>query len=574
MKNKIYYDNLFIYSYEDKTFFNAEFIKGINIIHGPNTSGKSTIIQLIFYALGINEYNEELKPLLQKKILVRLDFTLSNNKYTIIRYDETIKFKDKYTKPFHGINGNNSRVHNKLKKHLSTIFNFDLQTNNKTEYDQAPIESFFLPYYIAQDVGWTSLHKSFKQLQYIRKFKKDYLDYFLGIETTENKTERVKIENDLNIFRNERNFIKRQISEDGDYQIALLQDEECSTKAIEYLASISNKKEELIKKEKTLIKHQSQIIIAQEKLKTLKSIRTDLKKQDPRHQRCTECKQLIQLSNEHLYEYLQDVNDTQKNIDQLTEQTITLKEITSKSITTSNSIKTLREEIEEDYQILKQYNVNNVTMDDWLEHKIILKNHQKMKNELSSIQQKIEELEEKYKKLNDQKLEKRREKKINNFRSEFIEKLTEVELNIPKEKDNTNIYKLYTPPYQGVELLKSILAFSFSFINEINKNNFTTPPLMLDAIFKEDFDSANRKTVLNFIFNNSNKSHQSIITIADLNNTHKPEKITNELSNLDNQEVITNFICIGDNHKQRAILKEFDSSYNDLLNDTIEIFTT
>ena len=55
MRTQVIYKNFFIYCKQNKTSFFTEFINGINIIHGKNTSGKSTIIQAIQYTFGIND---------------------------------------------------------------------------------------------------------------------------------------------------------------------------------------------------------------------------------------------------------------------------------------------------------------------------------------------------------------------------------------------------------------------------------------------------------------------------------------------------------------------------------------
>ncbi|WP_423856505.1 AAA family ATPase [Aeromonas veronii] len=42
-----------------RSFFNTSFSSGINIIHGKNTSGKSTLLQSLLYTFGINDEKKE-----------------------------------------------------------------------------------------------------------------------------------------------------------------------------------------------------------------------------------------------------------------------------------------------------------------------------------------------------------------------------------------------------------------------------------------------------------------------------------------------------------------------------------
>jgi len=44
--------NRLIVFYNGKTIYDEKFNKGVNIICGENSSGKSTITELIFFALG------------------------------------------------------------------------------------------------------------------------------------------------------------------------------------------------------------------------------------------------------------------------------------------------------------------------------------------------------------------------------------------------------------------------------------------------------------------------------------------------------------------------------------------
>lgn len=54
MKTIIEYDRFFAFSEKTNKCFHAKFEKGINLIYGKNTSGKSTLIQAINYTFGIN----------------------------------------------------------------------------------------------------------------------------------------------------------------------------------------------------------------------------------------------------------------------------------------------------------------------------------------------------------------------------------------------------------------------------------------------------------------------------------------------------------------------------------------
>jgi hypothetical protein len=65
----------------------------------------------------------------------------------------------------------NIHQHVKGKAPLSDLFGFTLHLEYDNEYKPASLEAMFLPYYIAQDVGWVYRHKSFRGLDFAVFFK-------------------------------------------------------------------------------------------------------------------------------------------------------------------------------------------------------------------------------------------------------------------------------------------------------------------------------------------------------------------------------------------------------------------
>ncbi|QYS89037.1 AAA family ATPase [Flavobacterium davisii] len=92
MKSQVIYKNIFIYSQEKNTSFFTDFSEKINIIHGRNTSGKSTLIQAIHYTFGINDEKHKLTEILNENVIFRLDFILKKNKMKILQLFEIMIF--------------------------------------------------------------------------------------------------------------------------------------------------------------------------------------------------------------------------------------------------------------------------------------------------------------------------------------------------------------------------------------------------------------------------------------------------------------------------------------------------
>ena len=98
MEKIVKYSNFFAYSKKTKKCFNTSFSDGINIVHGKNTSGKSTLLQCILYTFGINDEKRKLEELLSEDVIFRLELTLVGSvakKVNIIRDGEVLLIKRK-----------------------------------------------------------------------------------------------------------------------------------------------------------------------------------------------------------------------------------------------------------------------------------------------------------------------------------------------------------------------------------------------------------------------------------------------------------------------------------------------
>jgi hypothetical protein len=134
-----------------------------------------------------------------------------------------------------------------------------------------------------------------------------------------------------------------------------------------------------------------------------------------------------------------------------------------------------------------------------------------------------------------------------------------------KKFENNKFYLLYEIPAfpkQGVELLKTLLSYSFSF-NKIIKN---TPyvhrfPFMLDAIFEGDLDEDNKGNILDFIYKNKPSDTQIIFSIADSKQNYIPVDVYNQ-NHLNGE---ANLICLGGNSKERAFLSPYEGQHKEYL---------
>lgn len=86
MQNNLFLNRLIIMTEEGETAYDEYFHKGVNIIHGQNSSGKSTIIRFIFFVLG-GSYGDFVPEALRCQY-VMAEVSINGIVYTLKRYLE------------------------------------------------------------------------------------------------------------------------------------------------------------------------------------------------------------------------------------------------------------------------------------------------------------------------------------------------------------------------------------------------------------------------------------------------------------------------------------------------------
>ena len=570
MKSRVIYKNFFIYSEQNQTSFYTDFINGINIIHGKNTSGKSTIIQAIHYTFGINDEKHKLIEILSESVIFRLDFVLKKGieEYiTIIRDDDFIfvKRENHPLEKFSGISGNSSKEHIKLKHYLSELFDFNLHLETSGEYKLASLEAMFLPYYVAQDYGWVLALKSFRGLDYFRNFKYDYYDYYLGITNEFDRLEKQKLEKEKKDLDNQIKFLTNIGKQDDELYLSKLKDELFITKSNEYIDSYKKNKEELIQTEKKYLLKCNEITFNEERLKILNKIKTSLKKENPIKDECPTCNQSLPSFLENIYEYSQDVNNTNSEIKKIKEK---LKVLQSSINSIEESISNQKELVSKDYSILIKYKIEDLTFGTWLDNKTKVKLTENVLTQIGEttimLNKKIDELK-KFK--TDDELRKDRNSRDFQFKKYFVDFLDKLKVKKFDDDKYTLLYRMGIFPKQGVELLKTMLAYYFAFNKVIEETEYVHRfPFLLDAIFKEDIDEDNRKMILEFIFKNKPKNEQIIFSFAESVKNPKTAKEYNE-------EIMKNEakLILTDLTNERSILKPFNIEQKEHLEVTMKL---
>lgn len=576
------FKRLLVYSTIQSKGFYSEFSDSVNIIHGRNTSGKSTLIQSLIYALGINDSKENLNDINDDDVFFRLDCTLKKDEKDInlvfVRSSEMIVIKEGSKPPirFDGINSNNSKEYKKYKEYFSKLINFTLLLQYKSELTSAPLEAALLPYYVSQSVGWVSIRESIGNFRFYKDFKLDYLDYYCGIENSQDRINKYNLEKEKKELEFEFKILSSYEDEKEELQLSKLLDNKLKGEINSYLNKFQELNTELSKKEAEHTQLCNKLSMLRGRQKVLNHILKNTKHQKPKIDNCPVCQQTLLGNLKDTYIYNQDINNTQKELKDTKNK---IKSIISKLNSAEDFISKHRTIIEKKYSILKNSNNWDATFDSWLEHHAYLKMAQNIQEQKYSCSKKIYEIKaslEKFK--SDHDINSEREKKEKEFLSIFRQKVSALGAKLPKEFKYRDLYSLTVFPNQGVELHKLLMAYNFSFYEMIKKDsNIHSFPFLLDAIFKEDIDLESRATILKFLSKEAPLGGQIFFSTAEYKNSEddtssalfKPKLIKNNYFSPD-----TKLICIGDGKTERTFLSGLSLYNDDIIEETIDLLST
>lgn len=575
MKTILEINSILIYSEENNKFFHTEFRDKLNVIYGKNTAGKSTLIQLILFAFGINDNKIKLAEILSEEIFVRIDCTLkkgaTKEPFVFIRQDETLLIKDNHHKVlrFNGISSDNSAEHIKLKKYFNGLFNFNLLLESNSGISEAPIETIFLPYYVSQEVGWVYLRKSFSNLTFYKNFKEDFLDYYLGIENIIDRNEKRNIEKEINKLQQQIKFYTDVEKDNQDLRLANVIDETLEGKANKLIEDISKKKNYLLDLENTYVTDSNRLTFYNQRLSVVSKVKRNHKNQEPGKDNCPTCTQILPSNIEDVYSFFQEENDTINLQRELKEK---IKKIQSRLNSLNKKILENRVDISSTYNTFNRYSENGLTLEKYINSKAniqLFDNLTKQIGQLTiALKSEIEKLKE-YKTDEEILLERRKKSKI--FKDTYFTNNSNLGLPSVKDERFYQLYEISSFPFQGVQLHLAVLSYHFAFNNLLSQTaDIHRLPLILDSVFKEDIEGGNKIKILNFINSNYPKDTQTILSIADDKNVDS--RIEQYQSEIFKENA--HMICVGNGTEEKALLKENDDSQKELIENTFKILET
>ncbi|MGD9861216.1 MAG: AAA family ATPase [Marinobacterium sp.] len=571
-------NSLLVYSPGDEKGFYTEFSDSVNIVHGRNTSGKSTLIQSVIYAMGINDSKENLNDINSNGVFFRLDCDIKGHKehcnLVFIRSDDTLVLKKGSEPPirFDGINSNNSFEYGRYKDIFSKLIGFDLVLQKQSELISAPLEAALLPYYISQSVGWVYIRESIGDFRFYKDFKLDFLDYYCGIESSHERINKYNLEKEKKELGFELKQLNSYENKNEELKVSKLLDERFKGEAEKYLESYQALNKDLSGKEAEHTKLCNKLSMLRGRQKVLTQIIANIKNQKPKIDQCPTCNQGLPGDLKEFYLYSQDINDALKEKDNVREQ---IKKTAAKLNSVENIISELRIKIEDDYSVLRHLKVSDITFDSWLNHNANLRMLKNISIKSDLLQKRIEVINGEIDRVGiGVDIDSLRQVKEREFLSIFKGKVLALGAQLPKESKYHNLYSINSFPCQGVELHKLLMAYNFSFYEMVYTNpDIHIFPFLLDAIFKEDIDTESRSNIFNFLSQETKAIGQVIFSVAEYKGDDTSSAPLFNVETIKDQyfSAETKLICIGDGKTKRSFLSKSDLIDSELINDTINL---
>lgn len=575
---KLILKSLLVYSPNGEKGFHTEFSESVNIVHGRNTSGKSTLIQSVIYAMGINDSKDNLNDINGDDVFFRLDCVLEKPEeicnLVFVRSNDTLVLQKGNEPPvrFDGINSNNSYEYVRYKELFSKLIGFDLVLQKQAELIGAPLEAALLPYYISQSVGWVYIRESIGDYRFYKDFKFDYLDYYCGIKNDHKRILKYNLEKE----KKELSFELKQLDsyeiKNEELKISKLLDERFKGEAESYLEGYQGLSKELSEKEAEHTKLCNKMSMLRGRQRVLSQIILNIKNQKPKIDQCPTCDQKLPGDLKEFYKYSQDINDALKEKDIVKEK---IKNNATKLNSVEKRVTDLRTKVEEDYGILRRLKSDNITFDSWLDHNANLRVLKNITIKKASCEKRINGINGEIEELgNSFDINSLRKSKERDFLSIFKRKILALGVQLPKETKYQELYSLNSFPYQGVELHQLLMAYNFSFYEMVMKNtSLHSFPFLLDAVFKEDIDTESRSNIFKFLSQETKSSGQVIFSVAEYKGD---ETSSNPLFNIETIKSeyfpsTTKLICIGDSKTKRSFLSDTALIDSVLINDTLNL---
>ncbi|WP_417464660.1 AAA family ATPase [Kordiimonas sp.] len=522
MRNLLFKE-LRILSKVEKRAIRIKFHPSRNVILGENDVGKSTLIKALYHSLGADTPQLNNSRWKRANAIYVLTFLIEDNEYTVLRdgrffgfFNSELKLVSKHL----GITGEKG-----VSKAINPLLNFDVELKDKDDVLK-PLGPafFFLPYYIDQDDGWSKSWSCFNGLQAISKYRKNMLEYHLGIKNQkayaaikkiyelDRKVEELVTEREsLQLARNSYLKKKSELNIDVDPATFRSEIEELVRKFNETLET-QNIQIALIKDIRNRkLQKEEEIRVLEQSIRELEADYTFAESTRVGDKiDCPTCGTEFCNSIAERFSLLDDRDYCESLVDQKRKD---LRGIDMELEAQNKVYSDLFSEVKS-YKSLLDQKRNDVTFQEMITsegYKDIMKS---LNEEIAGLTRKISTLTDEIDgEKSKTKVEADTKKSITEtYQEKMKEGLSSLNVDVLTEDDYSSIEKVIKTNAIGSDLPRSLLAQYYSFLHTMKKHNPSTVcPLVIDSPLQQEQDKKNSEAIFNFILDNLLPSQQLVL---------------------------------------------------------------
>lgn len=178
------FNQLAILSKVEKAARVLKWSPGKNVLTGDNNVGKSTVVKSLYHALGADVPQMLNRRWAESRPIYCITFSLAEKTFSIVRDGRAFGVFDgdnQLIAQYQGIGSERG-----ISQWWRATLGFRVELEDKQgEMKLVWPAYYFLPFYIDQDEGWTSIWSSFEALQAFKSYRKQMIDYHLGVRPQE-----------------------------------------------------------------------------------------------------------------------------------------------------------------------------------------------------------------------------------------------------------------------------------------------------------------------------------------------------------------------------------------------------
>jgi AAA15 family ATPase/GTPase len=523
MKNLIFKE-VSILSKVEKAARTETFDPRLNLLTGENDVGKSTLIKSLYHTLGTDVPGLQNARWRTAKPIYCVRFEINGTDYTIVRdekYFGAFDANNKLLGKFVGITGERG-----FSNFMNPLLNFriELERAENGQLGRAGPAFYFLPYYVDQDEGWTKSWASFSGLQQFSLYRKNMLEYHLGVRPQsyydakkrymEINEEKSKLEIERVTLSGVRDsYQKRKTTKQVDLDPAVFRKEaedlvdqynqvyELQQKVVQDLKDIRNERHIL----------ENEILVLRRAIMELDADYTYAEDPEtPDQIACPTCGTEIANSILERFGILNDIDYCYELIDQRKKKVV---DVTERLEAAEEEYRLVADKLAPIEEVLQRKR-ENVTFAEFVSSEGYKDIMSSLSADINGFLAKENELREVLQPLQSElKIDASLRKEINeHYQARMKEFLSDLSVNVLEVSDYKTFDRQIKINALGSDLPRSLLAQCFSFLHTMTKfNSAVACPLVLDSPLQQEQDADNINAIFKLIFSKLLPQQQLIL---------------------------------------------------------------